>query len=280
MTTDSDLRAPESFAPGRVSVIIPTHNSSRTMRACVDSVTEQTYQDVELIVVDNHSTDDTADIARAAADRVILTGPERSAQRNRGFEAATGEFVLFLDSDQVLSPQVVSDAVSEFATNGAVGALVIPEISFGEGFFAGVRAHERRLNQGDPLVEAARIFRREAVIRVGGFDETLTAMEDWDLADRVTADGWGSSRTTASVHHDEGRVVLREVVAKKLYYAKWLRQYVEDQSTPTRSFSRVHWLTQPKLLFMHPVRTGGLVILKSVEALAFWRGFRRSRTEQ
>ena len=277
MNPASGLSARTDIVPGRVSVIVPTRNSERTIEACLVSVTQQAYPDVETIVVDNFSTDGTALISGRHADLVILSGPERSAQRNRGFEASTGEFVVFLDSDQVLSSQVISEAAAEFGRSQRVGSIVIPESSFGEGFFAKCRTLEKRLNEGHPAVEASRVFRREACAAVSGFDESLTALEDWDFADRVAATGWQTSRTSSSVRHDEGRVVLSEVHSKKRYYAQWLNRYVDDTSSPTRSFSRLHWVTRPTLLLENPLTSLGLVVLKAVEAFAFWQGLRESR---
>ncbi len=68
-----------------VSFVVPTRNSARTIAACVMSLRKQSYADVEIVVVDNDSTDGTAQRAAAAgADRVVVAGPERCAQRNRG----------------------------------------------------------------------------------------------------------------------------------------------------------------------------------------------------
>src|SRR4051794_28348910 len=108
-----------------VSVIVPTRNSSSTLAACLRSVRGQTWPEVELIVVDNSSTDKTREVARQEADEVIVAGPERSAQRNAGAAAARGEFLVFIDSDMQLEPEVVEEAVAEIA-KGAV-SVVIPE---------------------------------------------------------------------------------------------------------------------------------------------------------
>ena len=123
----------------RVSLIVPTRNSARTLAACLESCRNQTHPDVEVIVVDNSSTDGTIEIAQALADRTFDQKPERSAQRNRGAAESTGEIVVFIDSDMVLEPTVVADAVAVFERRPEVGAVIIPERSFGEGFFASCR---------------------------------------------------------------------------------------------------------------------------------------------
>ena len=89
----------------KISAIVPTRNSERTIASCLESLRRQQGCDVEVIVIDNNSSDATAQIATDLADIVINAGPERSAQRNRGAEAATGEIVFFIDSDMVLEPR-------------------------------------------------------------------------------------------------------------------------------------------------------------------------------
>ena len=73
-----------------VSIIVPTRNSGHHLAACLESIRNQTYQPVELIVVDNHSSDDTATIATLFATQLLVAVPERSAQLNRGAEASAG----------------------------------------------------------------------------------------------------------------------------------------------------------------------------------------------
>ena len=95
-----------------VSVVVPTRNNRRTIEACLQSVRAQTYSAIELITVDNSSTDGTDEISRRIADVATTAGPERSAQRNLGFELARGEWVLWLDSDMVLPPTAVAVAMA------------------------------------------------------------------------------------------------------------------------------------------------------------------------
>src|SRR5437016_5522117 len=187
-----------------VSVIVPTRNSARTIAACLMSIRLQTYQPIQVIVVDNHSTDNTLQIANDNSDIVEVLGPERSAQRNRGARLAAGDYLLFIDSDMILSPEVVSQALDAIQRDSAP-AVIIPEMSVGAGFLAHCRALERACYLGDDSLEAARFFRRPAFERTGGFDETLDAMEDWDLTTRVSL-GKKLPRTLCMITHDEGNL--------------------------------------------------------------------------
>ncbi|WP_395962660.1 glycosyltransferase family 2 protein [Actinomadura sp. 6N118] len=254
-----------------MTVVVPTRNSARTLERCLASVRSQTHA-VELVVVDNASTDTTPEIAAAHADVVADHGPERSAQRNHGWRTGEGEIIAFVDSDMVLEPEVVEQAVKIFATEPDLGGLVIPELSFGEGFLARCRAVEKRSYLGDETVEAARVFRRSALEEVGGYDEGLSAFEDWDLADRVAATGLRIGRVTAVVWHDEGRITLRSAYRKRRYYGRWLPAY---RSRPhARSFSRARSV-RTLLRQGSPHHVAGLVALKISEALGLLRGSRR-----
>src|SRR5258708_40211689 len=90
-----------------VTVVVPTKNSAVTLDACLESIVKQTYRHIELIVVDNKSSDTTKDIAKVYTTSVFDKGPERSAQRNFGAVKGKGEVLVFIDSDMILSPHIV-----------------------------------------------------------------------------------------------------------------------------------------------------------------------------
>jgi glycosyltransferase involved in cell wall biosynthesis len=253
-----------------VSVIVPTRNSARTLEACLDSIHSQLYSPVELIVVDNCSTDGTLEIAQRKGDIVETFGPERSAQRNRGAHLAHGNYLLFVDSDMKLAPQVIGDCLDAIRSSGAP-AVIIPEISVGEGFLAQCRALERSCYIGDDSIEGARFFPRAVFETSGGFDEQLVAMEDWDLTIRVAA-GQRLPRSRSHIVHDEGRLRLATVLAKKRYYAASSLHYWRKHGRPTLGQASLvlrpafvrHW----RRLARHPVLTAGFLTLKGMEAAA------------
>jgi glycosyltransferase involved in cell wall biosynthesis len=257
---------PSTPVEGRVSIVVPTRNSARTIEAALHSARAQRGPDVEVIVIDNHSSDATLTIAGDLADRVETWGPERSAQRNRGAAIATGEFLLFLDSDMVLDSAVAAEAGSVFEDRPDIGAVVIPELGTGEGFWSACRSLEKRLYLGSDDVEAPRVFRRATFEALGGFDESLTAAEDWELADRVRDAGWRCGRVSSCVWHDEGRVRLRATFRKKRYYGRWVSDYLSRRPDRCgRRLSRTSVLAQPRELLRSPLLTVGLGVLKAVE---------------
>ena len=261
----------------KVSFVVPTRDSARTIEACLGSLRAQTHDAVEIIVVDNGSTDQTVAIASRSADQVTTWGPERSAQRNHGTARSTGEIVVFVDSDMVLEPQLATELVATFTTQPSLGALVIPERSFGSGFLAACRVMEKELYVGDATVEAPRAFRRSVIEDLGGWAETLVAAEDWDLADRTRAAGVGIGRVGAWIWHDEGRLRLRSTFAKKRYYGQWIALYLRTHRDGGRKFTRTALLRQPVHLLRHPLLTVGLVVLKATEATGILFGARDAR---
>ena len=264
----------------KVSFVVPTKDSARTLESCLASLRGQTHDDMETIVVDNASSDATPDIARRLADRFEVRGPERSAQRNHGTACSTGDVVIFVDSDMVLEPHLAAATVAAFTASPDIGALVIPERSFGDGFLTRCRVLEKDLYVGDDRVEAPRAFRRPVIEALGGWAETLVAAEDWDLADRTVEAGVGIGRVDAWIWHDEGRLRLRTTFRKKRYYGRWIDLYLSTRSGGGRKFARTALLSQPGRLARHPLLTAGLFVLKATEATGLVLGIRDARRQR
>ena len=99
-----------------VSVVIPTRNSSKTIEECLSTIKKQSYQNIETIIVDSKSTDDTHEIATARGCKVISTDWKLLGARYLGCKAAVGDYVLMLDSDHVLIQDTVERSLGLFKT--------------------------------------------------------------------------------------------------------------------------------------------------------------------
>jgi glycosyltransferase involved in cell wall biosynthesis len=253
-----------------VSVVVTTRNSGQTLEACLRSIRGQTYAATELVLVDNHSSDDTLEIAKRYADKVATLGPERSAQRNHGASLASGDLLLFIDADMVLDPDVVGEGAKLLAA-GTVPAVIVPEETVGEGFWTASRALERGCYNGDDTIEAARFYTRAAFVDAGGFDTELNGGEDWDLSRRV-ARGRRCPRTRAIIHHDEGRTRLRTVYKKRQYYAPgylaFVRKHGRGAMAQGNPIFRAAYVRNWRTLGRHPLLTAGMFTLKAVELAA------------
>ena len=259
-----------------VTAIVPTRNSAAHLRDCLLSIRGQTHREIELIVVDNNSTDATVAIARKLADEVLNIGPERSAQRNAGAHVAHGRHLFFIDSDMILESNVVAECVARVAS-GESEAVIVPEISFGKGFWARCKAFERSFYTGDDTIEAARFFLAVPFVEIGGFDETMPAgPEDWDLHERFRSRNPSIARTEAYIHHDEGELRLRELMQKKFYYGKGMPDYVRKHPERARSQLRVirpAFASQWRELAASPTIAAGMLAMRVCEFGAGAAGF-------
>lgn len=254
-----------------VSVIIPTYNSSKFLDACLSSIKDQTYKNIEILVVDNNSADNTKEIARKYTDKVFNKGPERSAQRNFGVKQSSGEFVLIIDSDMKLSSEVVSACALEIQETSETKALIIPEESSGEGFWAKCKKLERSFYVGVDWMEAARFFRKEVYQSLGGYDENLVSGEDWDLSQRVKKTST-IGRIDPFIYHHEGKPTLIKILRKKYYYAQLLKRYTQKRENKQEAGNQTSILkryqlffSKPEKFFQNPIVWIGMIFMKTCE---------------
>jgi Glycosyl transferase family 2 len=257
-----------------VSVVVPTRNSRRTIEACLRSVRAQTYRPLELIVVDNGSTDGTWTVAARQADLALRGGPERSAQRNLGIAHAAGEWVLYVDADMELGPEVVERAVRAGREAGAVG-VSIPEESVGEGFWTRCRTLERRCLRGEPALLWPRLVRTGYLRATGGFALWLTGTEDAELHRRMLAHGAQIVPADGLILHHEGRLTLTGLARKRFYYGKGLLAYRRAHpgalSAQAAAAGRAAWRHR-RLLLAEPVVAAGIAVMRAVELAAYLAG--------
>lgn len=254
-----------------VSVIVPTKNSARTLSACLESIAAQTYSPIEIIVVDNFSIDTTPIIAREQTSLFFSKGPERSGQRNFGAQQAKGKYIVFIDSDMKLSPTVIQSCVDQMEQHSDIHGVIIPEESFGQGFWSQCKKLERSFYVGVDWMEAARFFLREDFLRIGGYDERLVSGEDWDLSRKMETCG-RFTRVNSYIYHDEGVLKLFSTVKKKFFYATQFTKYLDLNKQNHHLFRQVHiisryklFFSQPKKLLKNPFLGIGMIFMKTCE---------------
>ena len=180
----------------KVSVVIPTFNRAGLLRTAVESVLAQTYPALEVIVVDDGSTDQTEAMMQAYVGRVMYLRQANagvSAARNRGLAAASGHYVNFLDDDDYFLPTKIESQVRCFEAHPQVGLVhcryrFVDEAGDLLDTMGPLPQREvlRRLVCGCFIWSGAPLLRRECLERLGGFDEhTWSACEEWDLWLRV-----------------------------------------------------------------------------------------------
>jgi glycosyltransferase involved in cell wall biosynthesis len=262
-----------------VSVIVPTYNSAKTLELCLKSVKKQTYPNIEIILVDNSSTDTTRKIAEKYG-KVFIKGPERSAQRNFGARKSNGEYLVFLDSDIELTPRVIEECMKR--VNEGSDAVIFREVTVGEGFWAKCRTLESRCVIGDDLIEAPRFYKTQVINELNGYDESLIGWEDWDLAQRLRQRGFRITRVDPLTMHHEGKVSLTARIKKKYYYGKTVNAYIKKHKNVSRKqipLFRSAYLRNWKLLARDPTHAAGFFLMKVLESYATMLGLIVGRTD-
>ena len=264
-----------------VSVIVTTKNEAKNIETVLESIKNQSYPHVEMVVVDNNSTDQTKALAKKYTDKVFNKGPERSTQRNYAVEKASGDYVLVLDADMRLEPNVIKECV-ELANNGT-DAAIIPEESYGKGFWATCKWVERHCYIGDETIEAARFFKRELYLELGGFDHTLISGEDWDLTARTREKGIKIGRCESLVWHNEGPLRLGTTMKKKYYYGQKISSYVKKNKSRFKKqarFFRPCFFRNWKFLAKQHLFTFGMFFMKAMEFGAGGMGLLQSKFQR
>lgn len=263
-----------------ISVIITTKNEEKNIENCLKSIQSQSYpQDqLEIIVVDNGSTDKTKEIALSYTDKVFDKGPERSAQRNFGVERSNGEFFMYLDADMILDKDVIKNCVEKINSDPEIIALYVSEVVMGERFFSQVRRFERSFYDAT-VIDCARFIKKSAFQQVGGFDENLTGPEDWDLDKKLRAIGKIELEKTP-IHHNEAEFELGKYLSKKGYYAQKFDDYInkwgKDDADIKKQFGVCYRFLgvfiekgKWKKMLAHPFLTMGMFTLRFLVGLRF-----------
>jgi glycosyltransferase involved in cell wall biosynthesis len=265
-----------------VSVVVTTKNEESNIADCLQSIRNQIYPDekLEIIVVDNYSSDKTAEIAKKFTSRVYTKGPQRSAQLNFGVQKATGKYVLYPDADMILSEKVVMECLDKSENEDYV-ALYIPERIIGKGFLMGVRDFERSFYNAT-CIDSVRFVRREVFLEIGSFDENLDfGPDDWDFDRRVRKAG-NVGIIAAPLYHNEGRLNLKGYLEKKGRYSKSFEKYVqkwgEDDLEIKKQLGIWYRLFgvfiedgKWKKLLRHPIKTSGMYFLRFMVGITYLR---------
>jgi glycosyltransferase involved in cell wall biosynthesis len=220
---------PVPYQKGLVSIIMPCYDAAPYLQQAIESVLGQSYRNVELLVVDDGSNDESpaiaARLAREHAGRITLLRTDRAGPypaRNAGLAQARGEFVAFLDADDYWSPDFLEKLHSALAGSTAalaycgwqnIGAAdrtnepyVPPDLEQGDKL-------ELLLRAASPWPIHAALVRRTVIDEVGGFDTTLATCMDYDLWLRI-----GASHPIARVpevlafyrFHSDGQITSKQ----------------------------------------------------------------------
>lgn len=238
-----------------VSIIVPTKNSAQFLEACLASIQNQTYKNIELIVVDNFSTDDTIEIAKKFTEKVYSKGPERSAQVNYGVTKASGVYVYKVDSDFVLDLEVVEQCAQE--VERGFDAIVVHNTPDEEiSWIAKIRKFEVDMYKYDLTHSSARFVRKDVYAAIGGFDEEITAGEDYDFQNKLNRTGYKTGFVDAEALHKGEPTSLCKHLMKYYEYGKDFVKFQSKNRVESKDqlgFLRLVYLKHWKKFLVNPI---------------------------
>ncbi len=170
-----------------ISIIIPVYNQAKLITATLNSLVKQSYQDFEVIIVNDGSRDGLDKVLEAyfatssAPQRFFIIHQSNQgapAARNRGFKEARGEYLLFCDADAVFHPQAL-EIMLQTLTQNQNAAYAYSSFKWGRKLFKLWSFDADRLRQA-PYIHTMSLLRREA-FPPGGWDESIKKLQDWDL---------------------------------------------------------------------------------------------------
>jgi len=263
----------ELFTDGpMVSVVVPTFNSEKTLPLCLQSVKDQTYSNVEVVVVDNYSWDNSVQIAKKFNARVLFLAAEqlrrkeqRCSARNLGAKEAHGAFILFIDSDVELTPKVIEECVTTCLQKN-LDVVLIPAVSVVKGgFLAECQNKEIEMFRG-VFSGFPKFFRRELFHSIGGFDENLVFGEDFDLARRIEEAGCKTRGVKAEIIHLEGELSMKRIALQTYYYGKTFLSFAKKSpSLAMREYCPIRYFRYFGLLRDSPLHFSGLMFMKFIK---------------
>jgi glycosyltransferase involved in cell wall biosynthesis len=196
-----------------VSIIIPAYNYAHFLGNCIESVLSQTHQNLEIIVVNDGSTDNTDDVVRRYSNRISYISKQNGglpSARNAGLDEVKGDYVLFLDADDHLPRDSIAKRVQFLEANSDVDIAVCRSKNFVNSPRADFQVRNWPLEKNDFDVHLAHfniapphafLSRKSACDAIGYFDNGLKACEDYDYWVRAIANSLSIKRSPGLVYY-------------------------------------------------------------------------------
>lgn len=162
-----------------ISVIVPSYNHAESLPGCLDAIFAQTYQPLEVIVVDDGSTDETQTVLTPYLDRIKLVTQENSGSnpaRNAGYAASTGGLLIFCDADIVMEPAMIAQ-LYQALLDEPTASFAYCGFTFGWKTFKGVPWDAERLLRHNYIHTTSLVRRAD----FPGFDNSVRRLQDWDV---------------------------------------------------------------------------------------------------
>lgn len=213
-----------------ISIIIPTRNSSRFLDTCLSSIRNQTYRNIEILLSDNNSSDNTksqAQFYKCIYINTLKLAPQVCLQRNLGAKKAKGDYLLFLDHDMELPNNFLKKVIIEINKNPSIDAWYVPEKIYAHSnLFTRMRNFENRCSK-DTVIAAARLIKKTKFFSTKDqFDLKLSSgPADWDMDIQLKELGSEFKTLNAYLNHHEENLTLFRYITKKAQYVSGIDIY-------------------------------------------------------
>lgn len=214
-----------------ISVIVPVYNHAHTLARCLASIRSQTYQPVQIIVVNDGSTDNFSHIKnklRVQFDFILLeqTNQGAPAARNAGFREATGEYVIFLDADTVAKLEMLERLERQLREHPEA-SYAYSQFKFGWKIMRGQNFKAADLKKYN-YIDTTSLIRREALKNIPGpFDINLKRFQDWDL--------WLTLLEQNKIGTFVPEVLFKKIVSGRQGISRWLPSFLYNLPWKTKS---------------------------------------------
>lgn len=179
-----------------VSIITPSYNQGRFIRQTIESVLNQKYPNIEYIIVDGGSSDNTLEIIKEYGENIKWISEKDNGQSdaiNKGFSMASGEIIAWLNSDDIYLEDTIQKGVDFFKAHPDYGLVygegyLIDENGFNKGRFQATQDFDQwsLIHIWDYIMQPTTFFLKDAFVKVGGLDMKLNWCMDWDLWIRIS----------------------------------------------------------------------------------------------
>lgn len=269
----------------KITILLSSYNNEECIESCLQSCFDQEYNNLNVVVVDDGSTDNTtkilANFKREKNNFGFLALPhgERGVARNKAIELAremNSQYIYILDSDMILERGLIESCIDYLSKNKKVGALVIPEAAYShyKNFYSKVKVFERNIinDSGEDIglnsIEAARLWKLEAFDLSGGISENQISFEETQPTIRYIEKGGIIKRAVfTKVHHNEKFVTLKNILKKKKYYFSVMDKTINTEEKGFKKALQRWYFFRPvlyrksnlKKYVQHPVLTLGVI---------------------
>lgn len=271
----------------KVSIVMSTYNNEDIIEKCILSCLNQNYDNLNLLIADDGSTDSTLEIEQSLSEKYdnlilfALAHGERGLARKTVIDEAkriNSDYIYIIDSDMILKENLINKCLDYFENNSKVGALIIPEIAFSEhsNFMSKVKVFERNIinNAGSEVgknsIEAARFWKMSEYEKTGGINPKQISFEETQPTIRYLDMGGLIKRAVfTGVMHNEKKVTLENILKKKKYYFSKMPATLNSEKSGFIKALKRWYFFRPVLYrfdniikyFKHPVLTLGMLYM-------------------